>query len=65
MATPPPQPPIPPEMLEQLIQAMRAARDGLIQASLLLQDHLFETDTVRREQARAAVEAAIRRAKVR
>jgi len=56
-----PQPPsIPPQTLEELVRAMQTARDELLKASLLLRDHLYETDVVSREQARQAAEALIR-----
>jgi hypothetical protein len=43
-----------------MIQAMQLARDELLKASLLLRDHLYETDVASREQARQAAEALIR-----
>jgi hypothetical protein len=64
MSTPPtPTPSIPPEKLAELIQAMHKARDGLLKASLLLRDHLYETDVTSREQARQAAETLIRQCK--
>jgi hypothetical protein len=56
-------PPLPPERLEELVQAMHALRDGLLKASLLLRDHLDETDFASREQARQTAEALIRQCK--
>lgn len=53
-------PSIPPETLEELIRAMEAARDDLLKVSLLLRDHLYETDFASREQARQTAEALIR-----
>jgi len=58
-------PAIPPEKLEELIQIMQAARDELLQASLLLHDHLYEIDRTGREQARQAAEALIRHSRSR
>lgn len=59
-----PQPPsIPPQTLEELVRAMETARDELLKVSLLLRDHLYETDLARREQARQATEALIRQCK--
>jgi len=64
MDTPVP-PSIPPQKLEELIQIMEAARDELLQASLLLHDHLYEIDRTGREQARQAAEALIRQTRSR
>jgi hypothetical protein len=59
-----PQPPsIPPETLEELVRTMEAARDDLLKVSLLLRDHLEETDIVSREQARQTLDALIRKCK--
>ncbi|QKO22061.1 hypothetical protein [Rhodoferax sp. BAB1] len=50
---------IPPQKLAEMIEAMQMARDELIKASLLLRDHLDETDEAGREQARRIAEALI------
>jgi len=50
---------IPPHKLAEMIEAMQMARDELIKASLLLRDHLDETDEAGREQARRIAEALI------
>ncbi len=50
---------IPPQKLAELVEAMQMARDELIKASLLLRDHLDETDEAGREQARRIAEALI------
>jgi len=62
MNTPLP-PSIPPDKLEELIHVMQAARNDLLEVSLLLRDHLYETNHVSREQARQAAGALIRRSK--
>ncbi len=50
---------IPPPKLAEMVEAMQMARDELIKASLLLRDHLDETDEAGREQARRIAEALI------
>ena len=50
---------IPPQKLAEMIEAMQMARDELIKASLLLRDHLDETDEAGREQARRIAAALI------
>lgn len=54
---------IPPQKLAELIEAMQMARDELIKASLLLRDHLDETDEASREQARRLAEQLIRQSR--
>ncbi|MDZ4074783.1 MAG: hypothetical protein U1E04_08530 [Hylemonella sp.] len=56
-------PSIPPQKLDEMIQAMQLARDELLKVSLLLRDHLYETDIASRERARLATEALIRQCK--
>jgi len=46
-----------------MIQAMQLARDELLKVSLLLRDHLYETDVASRERARLAAEALIQQCK--
>lgn len=62
MNSPLPPPDIPPEQLAELVRAMQSMRDDLLKVSLLLRDHLYETDAASRAQARRAAEALIRRA---
>jgi len=62
MNTPPPS--VPPEQLEEFIEALQAMRDELIKVSLLLREHLYETDHAGREQARETFEQLIQRAKI-
>lgn len=57
------QPSIPPQKLAEMIAAMQKARDELIKSSLLLRDHLEETDEASREQARQLAEALIRQSR--
>lgn len=57
-------PVIPPHKLTELIAAMHTARDELIKASLLLRDHLEETDEAGRERARQVAETLIRQSRV-
>lgn len=52
-------PPLPPQKLDELIKVMRMARDELLKASLLLREHLDETDEAGREQARLIAKALI------
>jgi len=47
----------------EFIKALHEMRDALLKASLLLHDHLYETDAARREQAGQAADDAIRQAK--
>ncbi len=57
MDTPPS--PLPSQKLDELIKVMEMARDELLKASLLLREHLDETDEAGREQARLIAEALI------
>jgi hypothetical protein len=50
-------------MMEELVRAIQTARDDLLQVSLLLRDHLYETDAPSREQARQAADALIQQAR--
>lgn len=52
-------PPLPPQKLDELIKVMQMARDELLKASLLLREHLDETDEAGREQARLIAKALI------
>lgn len=61
--TAPPDPRIPLENMAEFIEAMHEMRDALLKASLLLQDHLYETDQALRAQAGQAADDAIRQAK--
>jgi hypothetical protein len=62
MNAPPPQKPSD-DRLAALIEAMHAMRKALLNASLLLQDHLYETDQVNRERANRVTDELIRQAK--
>lgn len=52
----------PPPDLQDLVHKLQSARDELLQAALLLREHLFETDEFLRQQARERTDATIRRA---
>ena len=56
-------PSIPQQDLTKLIEAMQMARDELIKASLLLRDHLEETDETGLEKARELTETLIRQSR--
>lgn len=56
-------PAIPPQKLDELIRAMHTVRDELLTVSMLLRDHLFETDEASREPARRAAAALIQQSR--
>lgn len=45
--------------LSQLVDALNAMRDGLVQVSQLLQDYQLECDAVQREMATAQLNALL------